>query len=376
MSDWIEAPLADLAQWYSGGTPNTSNNEYWGGDIPWISAASLRDFHITSSDRCVTTLGAASGTRLVPAGTTIFVVRGMSLMTEFRIGITKREVAFGQDCKALFPKPIIDPYFLAYAIQAQTPAILGMVDAAGHGTGRLQTDRISRLQVSLPADLDEQRATVAVLKTLDDKIAINDQIQCVSFDLAVAYYRRISFSVKTSVALAEILDLKYGKALPASLRLSGAVPVYGSGGVVGHHGEALVAGPGVIIGRKGTVGTVHWSEGDFFPIDTTFYVRLLRQEIPIEFAFFALRELGLESMNSDSAVPGLNRGNALALRVPLPGNDDLQSFYEEVYSGFALRDALSTESASLAELRDTLLPKLMSGEIRVRDAKRIVEDAT
>ena len=68
----------------------------------------------------------------------------MSLKTEFRVGVTERQVAFGQDCKAIIPAPGIDGKFLALALKARSRQILAMVDEAGHGTGRLPTDLISR----------------------------------------------------------------------------------------------------------------------------------------------------------------------------------------------------------------------------------------
>ncbi|WP_405686891.1 restriction endonuclease subunit S [Streptomyces sp. NBC_01387] len=147
---WTEFALSDTSKWLSGGTPKTSEPNYWGGDIPWISAASLKSPWLDQSDRKVTRLGAANGTRLVPKGSIIFVVRGMSLTSEFRIGLTQREVAFGQDCKALLPKPGIDALAIFLALRTRTTEILGLVDAAGHGTGRLGTDRIAKLQVRLP----------------------------------------------------------------------------------------------------------------------------------------------------------------------------------------------------------------------------------
>ncbi|MFI1834649.1 restriction endonuclease subunit S [Streptomyces olivaceoviridis] len=147
---WSQVTLADTARWLSGGTPKTSESSYWGGDIPWISAASLKSPWVDDSDRRVTKLGAENGTRLIPKGSIIFVVRGMSLTSEFRIGLTQREVAFGQDCKALLPAPGIAPETLFLALKSRTPEILRLVDAAGHGTGRLSTDRISNLRVLLP----------------------------------------------------------------------------------------------------------------------------------------------------------------------------------------------------------------------------------
>ncbi|MFC5290025.1 restriction endonuclease subunit S [Actinokineospora guangxiensis] len=147
---WHEVALLDTATWKSGGTPKTSEASYWGGDIPWISAASLKSPWLDDSERRVTRLGAENGTRLVPAGTIIFVVRGMSLISEFRVGLTQLEVAFGQDCKALIPHRGVDPVVLLLALRSRAQDILGLVDTAGHGTGRLGTDRIEKLRIKLP----------------------------------------------------------------------------------------------------------------------------------------------------------------------------------------------------------------------------------
>jgi type I restriction enzyme S subunit len=142
--------MADCAEWFSGGTPRTSEESYWGGNIPWISALSLKSPWIDDSDRKVTSLGAENGTRLMPKGTVIFVVRGSSLDTEFRIGLTQREVAFGQDCKALRAKDGIDPAVLFVAIKSRTAEILRLVDHTGHGAGRLATDLLSKVSIILP----------------------------------------------------------------------------------------------------------------------------------------------------------------------------------------------------------------------------------
>ena len=107
-SDWQSRPLSDCATWYSGGTPRKSNPKYWGGDIPWISAKSLNDFLVKESEAMVTAAAIGNGTRLVPKDSILFVVRGMSLKTEFRLGITTREVSFNQDLKAIVPNEDID----------------------------------------------------------------------------------------------------------------------------------------------------------------------------------------------------------------------------------------------------------------------------
>lgn len=120
------------------------------------------------------------------------------------------------------------------------------------------------------------------------------------------------------VTIGEFAPFTYGKGLPEHLRnSSGDIPVYGSNGVVGNHSEALTSGPTVIIGRKGTVGSVHYSAQACWPIDTTFYVTDTDPTV-LRFKYYLLKSLGMEHMNADSAVPGLNREAAHARRVRVP----------------------------------------------------------
>ncbi|MFB8756237.1 restriction endonuclease subunit S [Streptomyces nigra] len=173
---WKRMPLADAGKWLSGGTPSTANSAYWDGDIPWISAASLKEFRIDRSDRRVTRLGADNGSRLVGKGTVLFVVRGMSLKSEFRIGVTERQVAFGQDCKAIIAADGIDPYFLAHAVQARMPEILAMVEETSHGTGRLDTERLQELEIGVPP-MPEQRRIVAAHAVVERRIAALERVR-------------------------------------------------------------------------------------------------------------------------------------------------------------------------------------------------------
>jgi type I restriction enzyme S subunit len=168
-SDWDVIELGRIGTWLSGGTPSTANPAYWDGEIPWISAASLKSMEIFDSDRKVSELGARSGTSRVPPGTIVFVVRGMSLKSEFRVGITAREVTFGQDCKAILAGPGVNPRFLVYCLKAKQNEILVMVDEAGHGTGRLPTRQLANLRIGVPAE-SEQRRIVAVLDSVDESI--------------------------------------------------------------------------------------------------------------------------------------------------------------------------------------------------------------
>jgi len=169
----------------------------------------------------------------------------------------------------------------------------------------------------------------------------------------------------------EFVELAYGKALKASDRVDGDVPVYGSGGITGTHNNKLVDGPGIIVGRKGTVGTVYWESGSFFAIDTVFFVK---SEKPLTFIYYLFKTLGLEEMNTDAAVPGLNRNNVYRLTFALAPETSIAAFDDVVSPIRASIDANLDEIKTLAELRDTLLPRLISGKLRIPEAKALIEE--
>ncbi|WP_274015225.1 restriction endonuclease subunit S [Vibrio parahaemolyticus] len=172
--------------------------------------------------------------------------------------------------------------------------------------------------------------------------------------------------------LKDILELAYGKALKKTDRVEGNVPVYGSGGLTGYHNQSLVEGPGIIVGRKGTVGSVYWEPKAFYPIDTVFYVKP-KAGYSLNYCYLILQNLGLKNMNTDAAVPGLNRNNAYRLEVVTPSQGVLNKF-ESLMSAFQSKiDGNNAENSSLETLRDTLLPKLLSGEIELGQAQELAE---
>ena len=111
------------------------------------------------------------------------------------------------------------------------------------------------------------------------------------------------------VRLGDVIILNYGKALTSINRKVGTIPVYSSAGITGFHNDPLVDSDGIIIGRKGSVGTVYYSPCPFFCIDTAYYI-LPSRNYDLKYIYYRLRSLGLENLNEDSAVPGLNRDTA------------------------------------------------------------------
>ena len=163
--------------------------EYWGGDIPWVSAKDLKTLVLRESQDHLSKLGATSGTRMVGPGAILMLVRGMTLHHDIPICIAGRPLAFNQDIKALIPdEGMIDGRYLLYALLAKKDILLSLVDSAGHGTGRLNTDQLKALPIPLPP-LAEQKRIAHILGTLDDKIELNRRMNATLEAMARALFQ-------------------------------------------------------------------------------------------------------------------------------------------------------------------------------------------
>ncbi|HAU4285829.1 restriction endonuclease subunit S [Citrobacter freundii] len=251
---------------------------------------------------------------------------------------------------------------------------------------------------SIPlGNLDETEYTrvSSVLKCLDQKIDLNNRINAeleamaktlydywfVQFDFPDANGKPYKTSggkmmynatLKREIpagwndcTLSELIKLEYGKPLKSENRTGSGYPVFGSSGIVGFHDDYLVEGPGIIIGRKGTVGKVNFAFDNFYPIDTAYYVSP-KNRISMIFLNYLISSLGLEGMNSDSAVPGLNRETALGISIVSAPLELISRYHEYVETWFGKKKLIVEESNILSNLRDWLLPLLMNGQVTVK----------
>ena len=173
--EWRDTTLGQVTDFLSGGTPSKEVAKYWSGLTPWVSAKDMKQFRLEDTEDHVTEDGLANGTKLVPAGTVLLLARGMTLLNDLPICVVNRPMTFNQDVKALRPKPGVRNEFLPYLLFGNKDRLLNLVDLAGHGTGRLNSDELKALDVVLPPEL-EQRAIAHILGTLDDKIELNGRM--------------------------------------------------------------------------------------------------------------------------------------------------------------------------------------------------------
>lgn len=272
----------------------------------------------------------------------------------------------------------LDIKYLRYVIGGSE--FKGYIDTitTGANVPHISGPDIKKFRFPLPP-LKTQKKIAAILSAYDDLIENNlKRIKLLEEMAQITYeewfvrmrfpgYESVPIDSTTglpeewkTVKLREVLQLNYGKALKAETRIKGDIPVYGSSGIVGTHKDALVEGCGIIIGRKGNVGSVFWSHDSFYPIDTVYFVTSTHTP---HFLYYVLRNSKFD--NSDAAVPGLNRDSAYSVEITLPSEAMERQFSERIKKNFSVIQSLEKQNQLLREARDILLPRLMTGIIDV-----------
>jgi len=239
---------------------------------------------------------------------------------------------------------------------------------------------ISAYEFHLPS-LNDQARISEVLAAYDDLIATNQRRITLLEDAARLLYREwfvhLRFPghelvpVRDGVPqgwrrspLDQALFLQRGFDLPNGDRVAGEVPIYSSTGINGFHNEAKAKGPGVVTGRSGTLGVVHYVPNDYWPLNTSLWVKEFRSVSPL-LAYFMLTDLKLDQFNSGASVPTLDRKVAHQIPVLIPAGDVNAQFDAIVQPLFDQIHTLNANNATTAQARDLLLPKLMSGQLDV-----------
>ncbi|MEW6618811.1 MAG: restriction endonuclease subunit S [bacterium] len=376
--------IKDLGKIITGKTPSTKKPELFGYDYPFITPSDINTYevyYVQDTERGLSKEGyLTQKSKLLPPKTVCYVCIGSTIG---KICLTKKPSFTNQQLNNI----IVDqsryvPEYIYYRLRYETPKIQSISGGTGSGKAIYNKTAFEEFQFEIH-DLPLQHKISSILSTYDDLIENNTRRIQILEEMAQRIYRewfvdfrfpgheKVKF-VDSEMGkipegwevkrLGDAIELAYGKGLKASERKSGSVPVFGSGGIVGYHNQSLVKGPGIIVGRKGNVGSIFWSDRDFFPIDTVFYVRTT---ICLHYVYYYLRQMNF--INSDAAVPGLNRNQAYLLPFLIPSEELVDVFQERICSNFKLVTVLKSKCEILRTSRDILLPKLISGELDVSD---------
>ncbi len=273
-----------------------------------------------------------------------------------------------------------EPRFIYYFFRMPTTVQKVINQALTSGVPHINLGILKDFQISLP-DVGAQQRAVNILSAYDDLIENNRRRMALLEEAARQLYRewfvRLRFpghehtSICNGVpggwartAFQNALMLQRGFDLPVQAREDGDVPVYGSTGITGSHNKAKVQGPGVVTGRSGTLGEVHYVPGDFSPLNTALWIKEFKRVTPL-FSLFLLREMDLRQYNGGVSVPTLDRKSVHKVEILIPSKNLLTAFDEFAVPIFEQITNLTLHNEKLRAARDLLLPRLMSGEIAV-----------
>jgi len=173
--EWKDTRLRDLCKFLSGGTPSIDNNEYWEGDIPFVSAIAMHDTHIEKTPLHLTEKGVSNGSKQLKAGNLLLLVRGSMLWNKIPICYNDVDVAFNQDVKGIIPNNNTTSLFLLNWVLSHENRIKYMVTGTGIGAGKLDSEDLLALNVKLPS-LTEQKKIEMFLSLIDERITTQIRI--------------------------------------------------------------------------------------------------------------------------------------------------------------------------------------------------------
>lgn len=252
--------------------------------------------------------------------------------------------------------------------------------AGGAAQPNMSGGQIEAVEIPLPSRPTQERIG-SILSAYDDLIENNKRRIALLEEAARQLYRewfvRLRFPGHEHTPIINgvpkgwqrtpfetALVLQRGFDLPVQARGDGEVPIYGSTGINGFHNKARVTGPGIVTGRSGTLGEVHYIPGDFWPLNTALWVKEFRRVTPL-FSLFLMREMDLKQYNGGVSVPTLDRKTVHRVEILIPAKQLLLAFDEYATPLFNQIGNLALQTEKLRAARDLLLPRLMSGEIAV-----------
>ncbi|MFR3438858.1 MAG: restriction endonuclease subunit S [Clostridium sp.] len=283
------------------------------------------------------------------------------------VGNTLDKANQTENCdKIINIKKVLSEYLYYYLVSSfgQDEIKKGTVGAV---QPKLPLKNVKDIIVKYPP-IKEQKQIVEILSAIDEKIELNETINNNLEQQAQAIYQQMFIENQNpnwkEGKLSDLVAVKYGK--DHKKLDGGCYPVYGSGGIMRYVEKPLYTGESVLIPRKGTLNNVMYVNGAFWSVDTMFYTEMLRPNIA-KFVYHFVKGKDLASLNAGSAVPSMTTNILNAMPLYVPDDKTLSIFEETVTPMYSQMQENEKQSANLANIRDTLLPRLMSGELEVSD---------
>lgn len=390
MTEWKTVALSDLGEIIGGATPATSRDDYYNGDIPWLTPKDLAGHfgrYISRGERNITQDGLNScSTRLLPKNTVLFSSRAPIGY----IAIAENDICTNQGFKSIVPNAHVSPLFLYYLLKSYKSEI----EAMGSGTTfkEVSGTTMRNIKVRIPVQLDVQKYIADILNALDAKIELNQQIKDNLEQQAQSFFQELFvYNADPEWTVGTISDL--GTVVGGSTPSKTKPEYYTEAGIAWitpkdlsinkskfiFHGENDITELGlknssatimpegtVLFSSRAPIGYIAIASGEV-TTNQGFKSVVPKPEIGTAFVYYFLKHnlLIIEGMASGSTFKEVSGSTMKNIPAIVPDFETIAQFNDFCAPIFAQQRILEEQNQSLAALRDSLLPKLMSGEIDV-----------
>lgn len=395
-SEWKEYKLGDLTKWRSGGTPPKMVEKYWNGSIPWISAKTLIGNSISTSSIKITNEGLIKGSRLAEIGSILLLVRGSGLFKGFPVAIVEKEVAFNQDIKEIIAdRNFLLPEFLLYWIEANTQTLNNKLEVTGIGAGKFDTEILKGLDIQIPS-FNIQKIIIDFFKTIDDKIEFNRQTNKTLEAIAQTLFKEMCVPKRTetsmgwkTVVFSNLFEVKDGthnspKQKPEGKHLITSKHLMKEGFIdfdsaykisvadyTDINKRSQVDNFDILYSMIGTIGNIHLvneNEVDFAIKNIGLFKTSQRKDLIYLVYLFLKSEFAIQYMkerHSGSTQQYVTLKTLREIPINIPPETTIIKLNKQVIPLFEQIKINNQQILTLIILRDSLLPKLMKGEIKL-----------
>ncbi len=377
MSELKKYKLGDVAQVIGGGTPSTTKEEYWNGEIGWLTPRDLTGYsykYISKGERNITEEGLKnSSARLIPEGTVLMTSRAPIGY----LAIAGKELCTNQGFKSfIVDEDKINNEYLYYLLKSNIDRIKSL--GTGSTFAEVSASILKSFEIEIP-DLPTQKEIASILSSLDEKIELNLQMNQTLEAMAQAIFKEwfVNFNFPgfdgelvdglpkgwRKGKLGEMISFKNGKTSPERNN-DFQYPVYGSNGIIGYSENYNAVENISIVGRVGSFcGSTYLSTKKCWVTDNAIIAQSIN-DYSI-FTYLTLLNLNLNNFRAGSGQPLLNQTILSAIPLNIPSPELLEEFENQTMPFFKKIELNLDTNKQLEDIRNTALPKLMSGNIEV-----------
>lgn len=388
---WRRVKISEVCEIiFSGGTPNTKISEYWNGNINWLSSGETRHRYIKTTDKKITKNGVENSSTKLALKNDVVVAsagqgftRGQASYCLINTYINQSVISLRSNFK------VIDSKYLFFNIISRYNELRHLSDGNA-SRGSLTTKIMKDLDIFLPP-LETQEKIASILSALDDKIEINNEMNKTLEEMAQTLFKRwfIDFDFPNENgepyrssggkmvdselgeipegwrigSLEEIVNISSGKRPKVKKDKDKLykIPIIGANGIMSYTNEFMYNEKLLTIGRVGTLGVVQKYYDKIWPSDNSLVIK----SNYLEMIYFILKNVDYKSLNRGSTQPLITQTDMKNLKIIIGETELILEFCKTIFKLFDFQRKNQQEINSLTEIRDILLPKLMSGEIEV-----------